>query len=66
MKKNHDLVDLKLKLHHQTVKAVLLSETGRAEDAKWVPLSQIEMEPDGKGFVDVTMPEWLAEKIGFA
>ena len=59
---NSDLIDLTLQVHAKTERAVFLSETGVAKDAKWVPLSQIEMEPHGasKTVVVVTMPKWLA------
>ena len=61
-----DLVDLLLFEHHRTDGAVLVSDTGLEKDAKWLPLSQIEIEPapshSGGREVIVTMPQWLAEQ----
>lgn len=59
-----DLVDLTMQLHHETAKAVLVSDDGDKTKAVWVPLSQCEVEPKGKGIVIVTMPEWLAIEKG--
>jgi hypothetical protein len=45
---------------------VLVSDTGRGDEAKWLPKSQIEIEPASqKGLFVVTMPEWLAIDKGF-
>jgi hypothetical protein len=54
-----DLVDILVTVQHQTDKAVLVDHGG--EEAVWLPLSQIEIEPDtdGKSHI-VTLPEWLA------
>jgi hypothetical protein len=54
----------KLKEHHRTSRALLASDTGDKKDAKWFPLSQIEIVEDGKGFINVTIPEWLAKQNG--
>jgi hypothetical protein len=73
-----DLIDLTLAIHHRTNQAVLVSETGDAKQAKWLPLSQVEVEANGKTLtgedsrgqimtlpiVIVTMPEWLAVSKG--
>ena len=66
-----DLTDLTLALHHETDKAVLVSETGDEKKAKWLPKSKVEVETTGKfvqatvgarkfAVVIVTLPEWLA------
>jgi hypothetical protein len=66
-----DLTDLTLALHHETDKAVLVSETGDEKKAVWIPKSQCEVERTGKvstgtvgsrkyPIVIVTMPEWQA------
>jgi hypothetical protein len=63
---NKQLYDIRVQLHRETDKAVLVSETGDKEQAVWLPRSQIEcVEVDGKpGLLDVTMPEWLAQEKG--
>lgn len=58
-----DIIDLTVDLHHETDRAVLVSDTGDKEDAVWLPLSQIEIEPDGGTHV-VSLPEWLASEKG--
>lgn len=37
-----------------------MSNNGERKDAKWLPKSQIEIEPMTGGLFVVTMPEWLA------
>jgi hypothetical protein len=73
-----DVIDLTLAIHHRTNQAVLVSETGDAKKAKWLPLSQVEIDVDGKTLTGedshgqiitlpvgvVTMPEWLAVSKG--
>lgn len=59
-----DLVDLTMQLHHETPKAVLVSDDGDKTKAVWVPLSQCEIEHKERGIVIVTMPEWLATEKG--
>lgn len=58
-----DVVDINVHLHHETGKAVLVSDTGDKADAVWLPLSQVEIEPEGATHV-VTLPEWLATEKG--
>lgn len=73
------LTDLTVCLHHETDKAVLVSETGDGMKAVWLPKSQCEVERTGKTtkaksasgekvwpVVVVTMPEWLAINKGLA
>lgn len=63
-----DLVDLTMRLHHETDKAVLVSDDGEEKNAIWLPKSQIEIAPvpgtGGAGHVLVTLPEWLATSKG--
>lgn len=73
-----DLVDLMLAKHHETKLAVLVSETGEAAKAVWLPLSAVEIQETNKtatgelknglkvGYpiVVVTMPERLAIEKG--
>ncbi|WP_212525884.1 hypothetical protein [Actibacterium sp. MT2.3-13A] len=58
-----DVIDIEVHLHHETAKAILVSDSGDKDSAVWLPLSQIEIEPEN-GFIVVTMPEWLAEEKG--
>jgi hypothetical protein len=51
--------------HHETDKAVLVSETGDKDDAFWLPLSQIEIIDDENDEAAIpAVPEWLAKKNG--
>lgn len=53
-----DLVDISVIVRHETDKAVLVDHGG--EEPIWLPLSQIEIEPNHDGTHTVTLPEWLA------
>lgn len=55
-----DLIDLTLRLHAETDKAILVSDDGDRDKAVWIPKSQAEIEPQAKGIVIVTVSEWLA------
>lgn len=58
MKSN--IIDIDVEVTARTSRAVLV-HTGNKEDAVWLPLSQIEIEPSGvSGIETVTLPEWLA------
>lgn len=59
-----ELVDLTLQLHHETERAILVSDDGDPENAVWLAKSQIEIEPKGRGTVEVTCPFWLAKERG--
>jgi len=72
-----DLTDLTLALHHETEKAVRVSETGDPLKAVWIPKSQCEVEQTGRfcqqgnkvgspkyPVVIVTLPEWKAINLG--
>lgn len=68
------LIDLTLAKHHETKLAILVSETGDASKAVWLPLSVVEIEETKKyatgetrtgqkttfPLVVVTMPERMA------
>lgn len=58
-----DVIDLEVHLHHETDRAVLVSDTGDKADAVWLPKSQVEIEEYGTCHM-VTLPEWLAEERG--
>jgi hypothetical protein len=51
--------------HHETAKAILVSETGDKDDAFWLPFSQIEIlgcDENDETVVILDVPRWLAEK----
>jgi hypothetical protein len=60
-----DLVDVTVQIHHRTERAVLVSDDGDRENAKWLALALIEIETKPNGLAEVTMPEWLARERGF-
>jgi len=62
MKSN--LIDLTLQRHHETEKAILVSDDGDREKAVWLPKSAVEVEEKGKSIVIVTLPEPLAIEKG--
>lgn len=62
MKSN--IIDIDVEVVHRTEKAVLV-HTGVKEDAAWLPLSRIEIEPSGfAGIYTVSLPEPLASEKG--
>jgi len=59
-----DITDIDVEVVHRTEKAVLV-HTGNKDDAVWLPLSMIEIEPSGfAGIETVTLPERLALEKG--
>lgn len=65
MKRNHDIIDIEVQIHHQTDRAILASDDGNKDNAKWLPLSQIEVCSVNKPpYAIVSMPEWLAIEKG--
>lgn len=58
------LVDLTMILHHETERAVLVSDDGDRRKAMWLPKSQIEIEHKPNGVVVVTLPKRLAVDKG--
>ena len=58
-----DLIDITVIVKHKTALAVLVDHGGK--EPVWIPLSQIEIEPnkDGKTYT-ITMPEWMAVDKG--
>jgi len=63
MKSN--IIDIDVEVTARTEKAVLV-HIGIKEKAVWLPLSQVEIEPNGAfdGIETVTLPEWLALEKG--
>jgi hypothetical protein len=56
-----DLIDVAVRLHHETEKAWLVSDDGEVESAVWIPKSQAEIEAKANGRMHMlTLPEWLA------
>jgi len=55
----NDKVELTLHLHHETEKAILVSDDGDEKHAVWLPKSQVTWE-DQNGGILVECPEWLA------
>lgn len=65
MTRDRKLVDLTLHPHAETEKALLVSENGDKSKAVWLPKTQIEFEGNSRtGYVEVTLPEWLAQDKG--
>ena len=60
------VVDVEVQIHVRTDRAILVSLDGDKDNAVWLPLSQVDFEDDGSRIVEITMPEWLAIKVGFA
>ena len=58
-----NVIDIAVQVMRQTEKAVLVDHGGK--EPCWLPLSQIEIEPnrDGKTHT-VSMEQWLAEEKG--
>jgi hypothetical protein len=56
-----NIIDIEVEIAHRTEKAVLV-HTGERGKAVWLPLSQIEMDPDDtvSGAAIMTLPESLA------
>lgn len=55
-----DLIEIAGEIRARSAKAIKLYDGAREA---WLPLSQIEIEENGKT-VTVTMPEWLARDKG--
>jgi hypothetical protein len=59
-----DLITLTLTLHHETERAILVSDDGDKARAVWIPKSQCELEETSPGIVEVTMSERTATEKG--
>ena len=59
-----NIVDLTLQLHHETARAILVSDDGSPDSAVWLAKSQVEFEEVRPGIVEVACPEWLATERG--
>ena len=58
-------VAIALVLHRTSEKAWLLSETGEAADAKWLPFS-LAVRGEGRDEHVWTLPSWKARELGWA
>lgn len=64
-KRQRELADVTVQLHHETAKAILVSTDGDRDNAVWLPLSQLEIaERHAGGRLDITLPTWLATDKG--
>lgn len=59
-----DLVDLDVIIHHETERAVLVSDDGNRDRAVWLPLAAVEIERNGKDAATITLSERLATDRG--
>jgi hypothetical protein len=61
-----ELVDIKCEVHAENDMALLVSDDGEEDNARWLPKSQIEWVHNNKnGLTTITMPRWLAEREWF-
>lgn len=67
--KDSELIDVTLKVLHETEKAYLVTEGLTDKDGKektaWLPKSQVEGDIEVSKTCTVTMPRWLFEEKGF-
>jgi hypothetical protein len=60
--KKNELTDIEVFVHHRTASAALVSDDGDDDNAVWLPLSQIELDPDvDRGKTTLTGPTWLLQ-----
>ncbi|MCL4743776.1 MAG: hypothetical protein KJZ83_00025 [Burkholderiaceae bacterium] len=61
-----DVVDLEVRLHHETANAVLVSLDGEEKNAVWIPRSwcEIERHPDNRLVWMLSLPEHRATEKG--
>lgn len=71
MPKRHDLTDITVIFVKETEKALGVRKTEDSSFVIWLPKSQIEFSTEGSGphvlktgYVEVTLPEWLAQEKG--
>lgn len=55
--KNHDIIEVSCQKKHETDKAILVTNLKNKD--VWLPKSQIEIDSDQKGIVELQLPEWL-------
>ena len=61
-----DLVDLRLMLREERPLSIAVVDPAKPGAQKWIwlPRSKIEIEFVAAGYVDVTLPAWLAKEKG--
>ena len=59
-----ELTDLTVQVHAETAKAVLVSNDGDRDKAVWLPFSPIEIDTSNSNYLQITLPEWLAQDKG--
>ena len=57
-----DEYELDLFLHHETEKAIKVSDSGDEEDAVWLPRSQVQIMYQRDDLITVVMSEKLAQE----
>lgn len=61
-----DIVDINVKLHRSSEKAVLVEPAFRKAQAAWVPRTLVEIAPNSDGVTyALSLPEWLAREKRF-
>ncbi len=60
-----DKVEMDVTEHYRTERALLASDDGERDNAKWVPLSQIEITKEKGDQLTISLPEWLAKEKGW-
>lgn len=70
MKQSKSDITLELCFHSQTPDALLVSDDGEEENARWIPRSLvsfklIDYEPTSGDAVRLVVPKWLARDRGF-
>ena len=58
------IFDVSVKLHHRTDGSILVSDDGDERKAVWLPLSQIEINSEKNGVLEITAPTWLLKDKG--
>jgi len=61
---NNDIHEIEVHLHAETERGLLVSVTGKRDDAEWVPKSQVEIERVRHMTWKLTAPEWLLHEKG--
>ena len=62
-----DYVTISVHVHHKTLRAVFVSDTGDEQDAVWIPLSVLLNEPQDIVLLEdceITLPEYIAVERG--
>lgn len=64
MEKRHNIIELVVLKKHET-EAALLVHNDLEDKGIWLPKSQVEVShEDEEGFIEISLPEWLATEKG--